>query len=196
MSGLRAHRSRSRIRLGECSGCLSRLERPGPDASRWSHGRHGCRRSGTLGAMGEPPPGRIESQPAIGRRVHHVTSGTERGFPNVNGPEQRLTCDEDGGWPSGLFPLRQTFAHERHRLPLLWRACAQAVAGAVQDNQLSVVSEQIFSDTADFRGGAICLERNRSAVGKTKAPLVAGGPQQLTPAAPYSPPLELTTPRW
>src|SRR5271157_6047147 len=35
------------------------------------------------------------------------------------------------------------------------------------------------------------LERNRSAVGKTKAPLVAGGPQQLTPAAPYSPPLEL-----
>src|SRR5271166_666684 len=49
---------------------------------------------------------------------------------------------------------------------------------------------------ADFRGGAICLERNRSAVGKTKAPLVAGGPQQLTPAAPYSPPLELTAPRW
>jgi len=32
------------------------------------------------------------------------------------------------------------------------------------------------------------LERNRSAVGKTKAPLVAGGPQQLTSAAPYSHP--------
>ena len=31
------------------------------------------------------------------------------------------------------------------------------------------------------------LERNRSAVGKTKAPFVAGGPQQLTPPAPYSP---------
>ena len=31
------------------------------------------------------------------------------------------------------------------------------------------------------------LERNRSAVGKTKAPLVAGGPQQLTPPTPYSP---------
>ena len=28
------------------------------------------------------------------------------------------------------------------------------------------------------------LERNRSAVGKTKAPLVAGGPQQLTPPTP------------
>src|SRR5271166_3366216 len=31
------------------------------------------------------------------------------------------------------------------------------------------------------------LERNRSAVGKTKAPLVAGGPQQLAPPTPYSP---------
>jgi hypothetical protein len=30
------------------------------------------------------------------------------------------------------------------------------------------------------------LERNRSAVGKTKAPFVACGPQQLTPPAPYS----------
>jgi hypothetical protein len=38
------------------------------------------------------------------------------------------------------------------------------------------------------------LERNRSAVGKTKAPLVAGGPQQLTPAAPYSPPPSLNEP--
>src|SRR5271165_5682631 len=28
------------------------------------------------------------------------------------------------------------------------------------------------------------LERNRSVVGKTKAPLVAGGPQQLTPPTP------------
>jgi hypothetical protein len=138
MSGLRAHRShrsRSRIRLGGSSGCLSRLERPGPKVSHWSHGRHGCRRSGTLGAMGEPPPGRIESQPAIRRRVHHVASGTERRFPNGNGPGQLLTCDEDGGWPSGLFPLRQTFAHERHRLPLLWQACTRAIAGAVQDNQ-------------------------------------------------------------
>src|SRR5208337_4584330 len=35
------------------------------------------------------------------------------------------------------------------------------------------------------------LERNRFAVGKTKAPLVTSGPQQLTPAAPYSPNAEL-----
>src|SRR5271157_3845620 len=33
------------------------------------------------------------------------------------------------------------------------------------------------------------LERNRSAVGKTKAPLVAGGPQQLTPPTIFSPSL-------
>src|SRR5271166_5901947 len=39
-------------------------------------------------------------------------------------------------------------------------------------------------------GTGFFLERNRFAVGKTKAPLVAGGPQQLTPAAPYSPLLE------
>ena len=31
------------------------------------------------------------------------------------------------------------------------------------------------------------LERNRFAVGKTKASLVAGGPQQLAPPTPYSP---------
>ena len=137
--------------LGGSSGCLSRLERPGPDASRWSHGRHGCRRSGTLGAMGEPPPGRIESQPAIGRRVHHVASGTERRFPNGNGPGQLLTCDEDGGWPSGLFPLRQTFAHERHRLPLLWRACAQAIAGVIMSHRPTRQTDRRRRPTRSYR---------------------------------------------
>src|SRR5208337_4009606 len=34
--------------------------------------------------------------------------------------------------------------------------------------------------------GQSLLERNRSAVGKTKAPLVPGGSPQLTPPAPYS----------
>jgi hypothetical protein len=56
-----------------------------------------------------------------------------------------------------------------------------------QLNALATLSVLARTVSGCWNSAFLGLERNRSAVGKTKAPLVAGGPQQLTPPTPYSP---------
>ena len=82
--------------------------------------------------------------PSPRRHIRHWTP-----FPDGSGPEQRFACNEDGGRPSGLPPLRQTLAHERHRLPLVWRARAQAIAESIRDSQRTRFHTKIHYCIAD-----------------------------------------------
>ena len=53
-----------------------------------------------------------------------------------------------------------------------------------QLNALATLAVRARTVSGCLNSAFLRLERNRSAVGKTKAPLVAGGPQQLTPPTP------------
>ena len=97
------------VPVPEFDGTEATAMSPGSRGQGRSHSAHrgsGRRRSGASGSVGQPLPGRFESQPVSRCGDNDLASGTECLFARGNGPGWHFTLAEDGGWTSGLPALR------------------------------------------------------------------------------------------